>query len=85
MPSFYTDVDVDVDDFVGSCSKSEIAELIECLVDDGHLIGHPVEVATNATVEDEKWNDEVAKLFNNRWKLTVEDEQKILSVTQRLV
>lgn len=85
MPSFYTDVDVDVDDFVGSCSESEIKELIECLVEDGHLIGHPVEVAKESTVEDEKWNDEVSKLFNNRWKLTVEDEQRILSVTQKLV
>lgn len=85
MPSFYTDVDVDVDDFVGSCSDSEIKELIECLVEDGHLVGHPVEVATGSTVEDERWNDEVSKLFNNRWKLSVEDEQRILSVTQKLI
>lgn len=84
MPSFYTDVEVDVDDFVGSCSKSEIAELIEYLVEDGHLIGQPVDVPSNTTPTDEVWNDEVSKLFNHRWKLSVEDEQKILAVTKKL-
>ena len=37
MPEFESYVDVDVDEFVSSCSKREIKELIECLVEDGHL------------------------------------------------
>lgn len=37
MPEFESYVDVDVDEFVSSCSKREIKELIDCLVEDGHL------------------------------------------------
>jgi hypothetical protein len=37
MPEFESYVDVDVDEFVSSCSKREIKELIDCLIEDGHL------------------------------------------------
>lgn len=38
MPTFYAeDIDVDPDEFVSSCSSSEIEELIDALVEDGHI------------------------------------------------
>jgi len=37
MPEFDTYVDVDVDEFVSACSKREIKELIDVLVEDGHI------------------------------------------------
>lgn len=37
MPEFDTYVDVDVDEFVSACSKREIKELIDVLVDEGHI------------------------------------------------
>ena len=37
MSEFDTYVDVDVDDFVSACNKKEISELIDVLVEDGHL------------------------------------------------
>ena len=37
MPEFESYVDVDVDEFVSSCSSREIKELIDCLIEDGHL------------------------------------------------
>ena len=37
MPEFSTYVDVDVYEFISECSKREIKELIECLVENGHI------------------------------------------------
>ena len=37
MPKFSTYVDVDIHEFMGECSKREIKELIDYLVQDGHI------------------------------------------------
>lgn len=47
MPNFTAynvdvDVDIDVDDFLSSCSKREIKEVINTLIEDGHLSKHPL-------------------------------------------
>jgi hypothetical protein len=47
MPNFTAynvdvDVDIDVDDFLSECSKREIKELINALIEDGHLAKHPL-------------------------------------------
>ena len=36
------DVDVDIDDFLSECSSREIKELINALIEDGHLEKHPL-------------------------------------------
>ena len=47
MPNFTAynvdvDVDVDVDDFLSECSSREIKELINALIEDGHLEKNPL-------------------------------------------
>ena len=47
MPNFTAynvdvDVDIDVDDFLSECSKREIKELINALIEYGHLSKHPL-------------------------------------------
>lgn len=47
MPNFTAynvdvDLDIDVDDFLSECSKREIKELINALIEDGHLAKHPL-------------------------------------------
>lgn len=82
MPEFETSVDVDIDDFISECNSREIKDLIEFLVEDGHL---PESVLTDAPkAENTNWNEEVQKLIDSKWKLSVEDEQLILNVTQKL-
>jgi hypothetical protein len=34
---------------------------------------------------DDDWNEQVNKLFNNKWRLTKEDEETILRITNKLV
>ena len=36
------EVDIDVDDFLSECSSREIKELINALIEDGHLKRHPL-------------------------------------------
>ena len=36
------DLDVDIDDFLSECSSREIKELIDTLIEDGHLEKHPL-------------------------------------------
>ena len=35
-------MDIDIDEFVSECSKREIKELINALIEDGHLSKHPL-------------------------------------------
>jgi hypothetical protein len=47
MPNFTAynvdvDLDIDVDDFLSECSKREIKEIIDALIEDGHLEKHPL-------------------------------------------
>lgn len=56
MPNFTAynvdvDLDIDVDDFLSECSKREIKELINALIEDGHLAKHPL-----LPGHEEKWS-----------------------------
>ena len=47
MPNFTAynvdvDLDIDVDDFLSECSKREIKEVINTLIEHGHLEKHPL-------------------------------------------
>ena len=47
MPNFTAynvdvDLDIDIDDFLSECSSREIKELINALIEDGHLAKHPL-------------------------------------------
>ncbi len=47
MPNFTAynvdvDLDIDVDDFLSECSNREIKEIINALIEDGHLAKHPL-------------------------------------------
>jgi hypothetical protein len=43
MPEFDTYVDVDADEFVSACNKRDIKELIEALIEGGHISSSAVE------------------------------------------
>ena len=34
---------------------------------------------------DDEWNEQVNKLFNNKWRLSNEDAETILKITNKLV
>jgi hypothetical protein len=83
MPYFETELEVDVDDFLSSCTKSEIKELIEALQEDGWLIKESVAQTDKMNLLDEEWLNVTNKLNNIRLRLSVEEEQTIKDIVNR--
>jgi hypothetical protein len=85
MPSFYVDdVDIDVDEFLSACSDSERKELIEALAEDGYIkkesILTPDKKSINPT-----FDDACIKLIGNSWRLSKEDEDKIIEISKKII
>lgn len=87
MPDFSTEIDIYVDEFWNECSRSEKNELIDLLVEEGHVTRVP-----NSSIDDEKqklslieieWNDMIDKLSNLRQRISIEEEQTIKALVEK--
>jgi hypothetical protein len=74
------DFDVDVEEFLDDCSKREIEEVIQWLVDRDWIKPNQVE---EGNVMDIEWFDTVSKLHTLRQRLTVEEEELIKSIVNK--
>lgn len=74
-------IDIDIEDVLYGMSDREKQELVDDLYDDGYI----AKKSDEAKSTDDEWNDQIGKLFNNRWRLSVEDEATILAITNKLV
>lgn len=73
-------IDIDIDDILYSMTNYEKQQLADELYETGY-------VAKKDTSErniDDDWNAGVNKLFNNKWRLSKEDEETILKITNKL-
>jgi len=75
-------VDIDIDDFLWSCSKRDITDLIDALVEDGHLpkglINHKGKLNQEYTGKgrlEEDFLDKLEKLKDKYYSLTSEEEE----------
>lgn len=88
MPEFsestYVDIDIDVDEFLEECVAHEIEEVIEWLGENGH-IKNDVIIQENSNFQDDIFNENLNKLIGNRWKLSSEDEETILRISEKLI
>jgi hypothetical protein len=84
----YVNVDIEVDEFVDSCDKREIKELVSYLIDEGHL---PESVLNNdGDIRDTKigslqqeFIDNVDKLKGKYYSLSSEDEGEIMKIFKK--
>lgn len=84
MPTFYAeDVDIDVDEFLSSCSSDEIEEIIEALIEDGHISEQHREKYTLLSATESQFEEALNKLHNKWNMLTQEEEQAILKIASR--
>jgi hypothetical protein len=77
----YISVDIDIDDVIYSLTDREKQNLVDDLYNDGY-------VAKKDTLEinnDYEWNEQVNKLFNNKWRLSKEDEETILKISSKII
>ncbi len=84
MPDFYVDdLDISPSDFVDACSKREINQLIEILVEDGYVDNESI-LKSNRTHDDEVYTKALIKLSESRLRLTNEEEEIIKKIAERL-
>lgn len=88
MPDFSTEIDIDAWDYISACSNREVKELIEALVEDGHLDsfnGQVKPVNKHNTLLDDEWWTALVKLRDSRHLLSPEDENRITDIANKLV
>ena len=85
-------VDVEVDEFVDSCSKREIKELIDYLVDEGHLPESVLD--NNGDIKDSKnsksyleqeFINNIDYLKSKYYSLSGEDESEIMKIIKKYI
>ena len=75
------DIDIDIDDILYSLSSYEKQQLADELYEDGYL----AKKDDSEKSTDDEWNEQVNKLFNNKWRLSKEDEETILKITNKII
>lgn len=81
MPDFETWVDIDVDDFYRECSTREKKELAEMLIDDNYA--SPFNRLSD-TIGEADLDQALAKILQFRLLLTVEEEELIKKIGNRV-
>lgn len=74
-------IDIDIDDILYSMMSYEKQELADALYEDGYI----AKKDDSEKSTDDEWNESVNKLFNNKWRLSKEDEETILKITQKII
>jgi hypothetical protein len=88
MPDFNTEIDIEPWEYVSECNGREIDELIETLIEDGHLSrfnGKVDSKKSGGSVMDIEWDELLTKIRNSKHLLSNEDEQIIVSIANKLV
>jgi hypothetical protein len=88
MPDFSTEIDIEPWEYISECNGREIEELIETLIEDGHLSQFNGKVIPNkqgASVMDMEWDELLTKIRNSKHLLSNEDENVIINIANKLV
>jgi hypothetical protein len=86
MPDFSTEIDIDAWDYISACSNREVKELIEVLIEQGHLDSFNGQVkVTNPqnNLFDDEWWELLVKLRDSRNLLSNDEESLIKNIANR--
>ena len=75
-------IDFDIDDILYSLASYEKQELADELYDDGYC---PKQVQQVMDEELDEWDSSIIKLKGNKWRLSKEDEETILRITNKII
>lgn len=88
MPTFYeqTDFDISVDDFLEECDSGEIEEVIDYLEEMGFLKNHKRTEGGSSSMKllEQQFQESIEKLSESRHRLTLEEEEIIKKISDRL-
>jgi hypothetical protein len=88
MPDFSTEIDIEPWEYISECSNREIDDLIETLIEDGHLSrfnGKVVPKKEGGCVMDIEWDESLTKIRNSKHLLSNEDENTIINIGNKLI
>lgn len=88
MPDFSTEIDIEPWEYIAECSRREIDDLIETLIEDGHLAlfnGKAIPKKEGSNVMDIEWDEMLTKIRNSKHLLSNEDESIIINIANKLV
>ena len=77
-------IDVDIDDIVSGMTSWEKQELADELYEDGYT-PKALEGATPNIGAYTEFDEQVLKLIGNAWRLTKEDEETILRISNKII
>lgn len=85
MPSYTPeDIDIDVDEFVDSCSSSEVEELIRYLEKENYIKAESrLNVERQMSVGETFYVEAIEKLLDKYHMLTKEEEEVIIKLSKR--
>jgi len=86
MPEFSSDIDIEPSEFIDNCSKREIKELIEILVDERHL---PKSVLRKSNTSysrlEEEFSDKLDELSKKYHSISSEDEEILNKIFKKYI
>jgi hypothetical protein len=83
MPEFTTEIDIEPHEYVYECSKRELQELIDELIEKGLVvqISSPHEKKPNLL--EIEWLSNIAKLGTLRQRVTLEEEEMLKNLVKK--
>lgn len=79
----FINIDIDIDDIISSMGSYDKQMMVDELYDDGYC---PKQIGQHSDDREESdFDREVSKLIGNSWRLSKEDEETILKITNKII
>lgn len=78
-------IDIDIDDILWGMMDYEKQKLVDDLYEDGYVAKKDPRYGLNEDGAFEDFDTQVTKLIGNGWRLSKEDEETILKITNKLI
>ena len=85
MPEFTTEIDIEPHEYVYECSKRELQELIDVLVEKGLVVQISTPHEKQPNLLEIEWLSNIAKLSTLRQRVTLEEEQTIKDLVSKYI
>ncbi len=78
-------IDIDINDILWNMCSSEKQELADELYESGYVPKQIQGTLSDPDTKHTEFDEQVKKLIGNSWKLSKEDEETILRITNKLI
>ena len=83
MPDFTTEIDIEPHEYVYECSRRELQELIDELIEKGLVVQISTPYEKKPNLLEIEWLSNIAKLTTLRQRVTPEEEEMIKNLVNK--